>query len=246
MTCWPALFFPGLADLAPAQNSGEQSVPVSRIKAVCVEKVGALTGPGSPSGQKIADVCSTDLGTMTEVGKRIYFAFGDTFGYSDDKPTPKSGVNWRSNVFASTATSAVSDIPSAGVPRLVWRTGVDGRATPIIEGDHLRAFTGLNGEQTKIPTAMVSIGNRIYLHYMSVHGFASRGGVWECNGSKFIYSDDFGQSWIPIKIPFGDRDSNFNMLALTNQLGSGNDDGAYVYALERPAGGSAPPGSPGL
>ena len=39
---------------------------------------------------------------------------------------------------------------------------------------------------------MVSIGNRIYLHYMSVHGFAPKGGVWECNYSKFIYSDDFG------------------------------------------------------
>lgn len=241
-TRWPSLIFFSLARLAlaessPAQTSGGPGPLIPRIKEIHVDKVGALTGPTSPNGQKGADVCSTDLGTMTEIGKKIYFAFGDTFGYSGDKPTPLSGVDWRSNVFASAATPI--DAEKAGerkIPRLTWRTNANGRAIPIIEGAHLPAFTGSHGEQTKIPTAMVSVGNRIYLHYMSVHGFAPRGGVWECNFSKFVYSDDFGQNWTSLGMPFGDRESNFNMLALTNQRGPGNEDRAYVYALGTPCG----------
>ena len=73
-----------------------------------------------------------------------------------------------------------------------WLRGPDGKAIAIVEGAHQQAFTGDDGEQTKIPTAMVSVGNRIYLHYMSVHGFSAVGGVWDCNYSKFVYSDDLG------------------------------------------------------
>lgn len=157
-----------------------------RIKEIRVEKLGALTGPTSPNGEKSADVCSTDLGTMTEIGQRIYFAFGDTFGYLGDEPKPISGVDWRSNVFASAAIpTAAGKASEREIPRLTWRTDANGQAIAIIDGAHKPAFTGSDGEQTKIPTAMVSVENRIYLHYMSVHGFAPRGGVWECNYSKF-------------------------------------------------------------
>ncbi|HYY28160.1 MAG TPA: DUF4185 domain-containing protein [Chthoniobacterales bacterium] len=201
------------------------------IKEIQVEKIGALTGPTSPNGQLSADVCGADLGTMTEIGRKIFFAFGDTFGYVNGRPVRMSGVDWRSNVFASAPAENVGE-----VPRLTWRTDATGKAIPIIDGAHLPAFTGSDGEQTKIPTAMVSVGNRIYLHYMSVHGFAPKGGVWECNYSKFIYSDDFGKTWTPLETPFGGRDSNFNMLALTDQRGSGNEDGAYVYAFGTPCG----------
>jgi Domain of unknown function (DUF4185) len=220
----------------PNPSPGPSQV-LPRIKEIHVVKVGALTGPTSPNREKSADVCSTDLGTMTEIGQKIYFAFGDTFGYLGDEPRPISGVDWRSNVFASAATALASGrAASRVIPHLSWRTGGDGKAIAVIDGAHQPAFFGSDGEQTKIPTAMVSVGNRIYLHYMSVHGFAPRGGVWECNDSKFIYSDDFGKTWIPLQTSFGNRDSNFNMLALTNQRGSGNDDGVYVYALGTPCG----------
>jgi hypothetical protein len=204
-----------------------------RIKEIHVEKIGALTGPDSPNGELSADVCGTDLGTMTEIGRKIFFAFGDTFGYVNGKAIPISGVDWRSNVFASASTESADH---GQIPRLDWLTDARGKAVPVIDGAHLPAFTGSDGEQTKIPTAMVSVGNRIYLHNMSVHGFAPRGGVWECNYSRFIYSDDFGKTWTPLETPFGSRDSNFNMLALTNQRGSGNEDGAYIYALGTPCG----------
>jgi hypothetical protein len=203
-----------------------------KIKEIRVEKVSALTGAESPSEMKSLDICGTDLGTMTEIGNRIFFAFGDTFGYDGDICRGIGGPNWRSNVFASTT----DDDPSEKIVLGDWLRGPDGKATAIVEGAHQPAFTGKDGEQTKIPTAMVSVGNRIYLHYMSVHGFSTAGGVWDCNYSKFVYSDDLGRTWTQSDLTFGEQDSNFNMLALTGESGLGNEQGTYIYALGTPCG----------
>jgi Domain of unknown function (DUF4185) len=203
-----------------------------RIKAIRVERVSALTGIDSPTEMKSLDICGTDLGTMTEIGNRIFFAFGDTFGYDGDNCRGIGGPNWRSNVFASTT----GHDPAGKVVLQDWLRGPDGKAIAVVEGEHQPAFAGDDGEQTKIPTAMVSVGNRIYLHYMSVHGFSSVGGVWDCNYSKFVYSDDFGKSWQQSDLKFGETDSNFNMLALTSEPGRGNEQSIYVYAMGTPCG----------
>jgi hypothetical protein len=225
------LLFSG--SFAVVAAAGQSSMaPIPRIKEIQVELSSALTGPTAPGNMKEVDVCSTDLGTMTEIGHRIFFAFGDTFGWDGNNPRPLSGINWRSNVFASTKDHD----PGNGIALRHWHHGTDGKAIAVIEGAHQPPFTGTDGEQTKIPTSMVSVGDRIYLHYMSVHGFAPKGGVWDCNYSKFIYSDDFGETWTICDTPFGDRNSNFNMLALTRQSGGGNESGNYVYALGTPCG----------
>lgn len=203
-----------------------------KIKEIRVEKVSALTGAESPTEMKSLDICGTDLGTMTEIGNRIFFAFGDTFGYNGDICRGIGGPNWRSNVFASTTDHN----PSEKIVLGDWLRGSDGKATAIVEGAHQPAFTGKDGEQTKIPTAMVSVGNRIYLHYMSVHGFSTAGGVWDCNYSKFVYSDDLGKTWKQSDLTFGEQDSNFNMLALTGESGQGNEQGTDIYALGTPCG----------
>jgi hypothetical protein len=177
------------------------------------------------------DICGTDIGTMAELDGKVYFAFGDTFGFRGNE-CPRFGPNWRSNALA-----ASSDLdPSDGVSWDWWLTGPDGNAIAVTEGAHQPAFTGTEGEQTRIPTAMVAVDNRLYLHYMSVHGFAPRGGEWTCNFSRFLYSDNQGQTWTESAETFGDRESNFNMLALTNQAGQGNEDGSFVYALGTPCG----------
>lgn len=67
--------------------------------------------------------------------------------------------------------------------------------------------------------------------YMSVHGFAARGGEWSCNYSRFVYSDDQGATWTEAAADFGDRDSKFNMLALSGATGPGNESGEHVYAI---------------
>jgi hypothetical protein len=73
-----------------------------RITSVVTTKICALTGPQALVDQKSPDVCGTDLGIMTELNGRIYFAFGDTFGYEGDICRGINGPNWRSNCFAST------------------------------------------------------------------------------------------------------------------------------------------------
>ena len=202
----------------------EQETPM--IKEVSIQIVGPLTGANSkvPDLMKRLDICGTDLGIMTEADGRIFFAFGDTFGY------PCSGVggpNWRSNTLGATANHN----PDSGVALNEWLTNPDGTAKAIIEGAHQPPFTGTDGEQTKIPTSMVTVGGRIYLHFMSVHGFAAKGGVWDCNYSQFLYSDDMGKTWNLAAVKFGDNTSNFNMLALTDENGSGNEFTSYVYAI---------------
>jgi hypothetical protein len=201
------------------------------IKEVSVQIVCPVTGPNSkvPTLMKQLDICGTDLGIMTEADGRIFFAFGDTFGYPCSGP---GGPDWRSNTLGATTNHN----PENGVALTDWLTNPDGTAKAIIEGAHQPPFTGTNGEQTKIPTSMVTVGGRIYLHYMSVHGFAAKGGVWDCNYSQFLYSDDMGKTWTPTALQFGDSTSNFNMLALTDQNGCGNEFSLYVYAIGTPCG----------
>jgi hypothetical protein len=198
-----------------------------RISSIATSKICALTGPQALTDQKRVDVCGTDLGTMTELNGRIYFAFGDTFGYDSDICRGVGGPNWRSNCFASTADRD----PGGGVRLMDWLCGSDGRAIAIVQGAHEPPFASSASEQTKIPTGMVSINSTIYLHYMSVRGFAPKGGVWECNYSRWEYSGDLGKTWHECAVPFGDRTSNFNMLALTAAITPDNPSGKYVYAL---------------
>jgi hypothetical protein len=203
------------------------------IATVEVEKVAALTGPEAPSDMVRPDVCGTDIGTMAEMNGRIYIAFGDTFGFSGGRCSPgPGGPNWRSNVLAITT----DEDPQDGIVIDKWITDRHGRATALTQGAHQPAFTGEHGEQTRIPTAMIAVGNRLYLHYMSVHGFAPRGGVWTCNYSRFIYSDDNGRIWQDAEMNFGERGEAFNMLALTREPGGGNEDGEHLYALGTPCG----------
>jgi Domain of unknown function (DUF4185) len=224
----------GLAGASPDKispgNNPEAIQP--KIKEIRVELIGALTGPDARTQMKSVDICGTDLGTMTEIGNRIFFAFGDTFGYDDDHCRGVGGPNWRSNVFASTTDHD----PADGILLQDWLRGADGKAIAIVEGAHQPPFTGEDGEQTKIPTAMVSVGNRIYLHYMSVHGFSTVGGVWDCNYSKFVFSDDLGKTWKETSLKFGEHDSNFNMMALSGEPGQGNEEGTYIYAMGTPCG----------
>jgi hypothetical protein len=193
-----------------------------------VERIGALTGPNAPADMKAPDICGTDIGTMAEIGGRILLAFGDTFGWSDGRCT-RFGPNWRSNVLGFTSDTD----PSDGIAIESWLTGDNGKAIAVAEGVHQEPF---KGEQSRIPTAMVTVGDKVYMHTMSVHGFASMGGVWLCNNSRFYVSDDEGATWAAAPEVFGDFRSSFNMLALSAQPGAGNEDGRYVYAIGTPCG----------
>lgn len=205
----------------------ETSLDSGRL-VISVGKVAALTGPEATDSTRDVDICGTDIGTMTELNGNIYFAFGDTFGFRGDS-CPNFGPNWRSNVLGISSDHH----PADGIRWNGWLSGEDGKAIAVTEGAHQAPFTG---EQTRIPTAMVTVGDRLYLHYMSVHGFAKYGGVWLCNYSRFIYSDDEGQSWTEAEQDFGGFGGTFNMLALSQQAGAGNEESHYVYAVGTPCG----------
>jgi hypothetical protein len=155
-------------------------------------------------------------------------AFGDTFGWAGDRCN-RFGPHWRSNVLAFTSDMDLSD----GVSIESWYEGDNGQAKAIAEGVHQEPF---KGEQSRIPTAMVTVGDTVYLHTMSVHGFATMGGVWLCNNSRFYSSADEGATWTAAPATLGDYKSSFNMLALSAAPGRGNEDGAYVYAVGTPCG----------
>lgn len=193
-----------------------------------VDRVGALTGPDAPVDMRTPDICGTDIGTMTEIDGRLLIAFGDTFGWSGEHCT-RFGPNWRSNALAFT-----SDLdPSDGVAIDSWYAGDHGKAKAIAEGAHQDPF---KGEQSRIPTAMVTVGDTVYLHTMSVHGFATMGGVWLCNNSRFYSSTDEGATWAAAPTTFGDYKSSFNMLALSAAPGTGNENGRHVFAMGTPCG----------
>jgi hypothetical protein len=62
------------------------------IKEVSVQIVCPLTGSNSKVRglMKQLDICGTDLGIMTEADGRIFFAFGDTFGYPLSRWPPRN------------------------------------------------------------------------------------------------------------------------------------------------------------
>jgi hypothetical protein len=194
--------------------------------------VGALTGPSAPVSQRGVDVCGTDLGTMTEHGGRVWFAFGDTFGYDGEVCRGNGGPNWRSNTLAW----ADNPQPAHGIALADWLTGADGRAVAMVQGAHQQPVAGQPSELTKIPTALAAIGDTLYLHYMSVHEFAATGGVWDCNYSTWATSTDGGRTWTEAATRFAGPDSNFVELAVTTQTAPDNPDGGHLYALGTPSG----------
>lgn len=214
------------ASLLCAPAAAQKEEP--RVRGAQVEEVAALTGPEAPSDMRTPDICGTDIGTVAEWNDRLYIAFGDTFGFDGDD-CPRFGPNWRSNVLAIT-----SDLdPSDGIEIDEWYSDGDGGAIAVTEGAHQPAFAG---EQTRIPTAMFAFEDSLYMHYMSVHGFSDQGGVWECNFSRFLSSQDGGESWQEASADFDGPNGNFGMLALSAQDAPGNEDGAFVYALGTPCG----------
>jgi hypothetical protein len=84
-------------------------------------------------------------------------------------------------------------------------------------------------EDTVIPTYGVSVGNRMFLDYMSVHQFGAPG-HWTLNYSGMAYSDDGGQNWVKDPNTTWPGNSNFGQVAMVKQ-----PDG-YIYLFGIPGG----------
>lgn len=186
-------------------------------------EIAQLTGPGAMNDTAAVSVAGTDLGSMTNVGDRTFFFFGDTFGERDPDSIGGQGEFWRSNVAAWTT----DDDPSDGIEFEGWVEDDIGLAAALIEGEH--DANGAGGEVTKIPTYGFAIGETLYVSYMSVM-FWGDPGAWDANGSALIVSRDGGESWSPVGGVEWPGDSNFVQVA-TAEVSEGGEEWIYFWSI---------------
>ncbi|KAA0962246.1 DUF4185 domain-containing protein [Microbacterium sp. ANT_H45B] len=186
-------------------------------------EIAQLTGPDAMNDTAAVSVAGTDLGSMVNLGDRTFFLFGDTFGERDPESIGGQGGFWRSNVAAWTT----DDDPSDGIDFEGWVEDDIGLAAALIEGDH--DANGAEGEVTKIPTYGFTIGETMYVSYMSVR-FWGEPGAWDANRAALIVSRDGGESWQPVEGVEWPGDSNFVQVA-TARVSEGGTDWIYFWSI---------------
>lgn len=163
------------------------------------------------------DVGATDIGCIWDKGNGEYFiVFGDTNNYNMD---------WtRSNVLAISGDTNLED----GLSFSSMIQSSPGIAKEILPSKKIN-----NDEQTVIPTAGITVGNRHYIHYMSVNHWGAAG-QWFTNYSGIAYSDDNGQNWTkhPTARWYNNTtswDNKFQMASFLKQDG-------FIYSYTTPNG----------
>jgi hypothetical protein len=153
------------------------------------------------------NVFGTDLGILFDRGEEIFIAFGDTFS------GPDFAGDWRSNVLAVTTDRDASD----GIlfDRMI-STKVSRNAIELL---HSRKQDNI--EMTVIPTGGFSIGDTLYLCYMSVKHWGAAG-KWDCNYGGIARSRNNGQTWEKLTDLSWDGEGNFVQLCPVKYR-------AYVY-----------------
>ena len=166
-------------------------------------KIRDLTGPGTSAKQW--GVGGTDLGIpVRQPNGQIAYIFGDTF-----ENDGVGGPGWRSPVLLRSAPGGLA----AGIEF----TGAAGGAyaKQILDYEHNELHS------TWLPTDAITIGDRMYLHYMVNKGLGNV--VW----SEIAYSDDNGENWISSGTSWaGDEDLSLRQLWTWERGGDG-----YVYTL---------------
>jgi len=178
-----------------------------------VEFVAWVTGPESTSHTyEKYDVHGADLGSMFTQDDTLYLAFGDTFSCCRPPQGGAGGARWRSNTLAFTTDRELED----GILFDGMITGPRGRARQILQR--------FPGDITIIPTYGIAIGNRLYLHYMSVAHWGPRPGHWTLHRSGWAYSDNNGWQWTQPSDAIWEGDTHFGQVALVRH-------GEYVYVF---------------
>lgn len=191
-----------------------------------VTEIAQLTGPDAINDTVSVGVAGTDLGSMVNLGDRTFFLFGDTFGERDPDSIGGQGGFWRSNVAAWTT----DDDPTDGITFDGWHVDDVGLAAALIEGDHDANEAG--GEVTKIPTYGFTVGEVMYVSYMSVSHWGDPG-AWDANHSALIRSADGGKTWRPVDGVRWPGESNFVQFATAHVMDEGVE---YVYIWGIPSG----------
>ncbi len=166
-------------------------------------KIRDLTGPGTSAKQW--GVGGTDLGIpVRQPDGRIAYIFGDTFDNDG-----VGGPGWRSPVLLRSEPGGLA----AGIEF----TGAAGGAyaKQILTYEHNQVHS------TWLPTDAITIGDRMYLHYMVNKGLGNV--LW----SEIAYSDDNGENWVSSGTSWsGDENLSLRQLWTWERGGDG-----YVYTL---------------
>jgi hypothetical protein len=180
-------------------------------------EVATLTGPGSINRtDERWYVYGTDLGSMFMHRGRLQMLFGDSFGPPGQPPA--FGDDWRSNLMASSRDRD----PRDGITFDAMVEDRPGHAKELIPQEQVPGE-----EVTVIPTHGLSVGGRMFMHYMAVREWGPPG-EWWLNRSGLAYSDDDGQTWTLGDEAWG-PDSNFGQAAFVER-------GPHVYVFGIPGG----------
>jgi hypothetical protein len=179
-------------------GGGESSEPAA------TRKIADLTGPGTSA--EPFGVGGTDLGIpVRQPDGQIAYIFGDTF-----EQNTVGGPGWRSPVLLRSAPG--------GLDEGITFTGAAGGAyaKQILDYSHESAEWS-----TWLPTDAITIGDRMYLHFMVNQGLGN------VRWSQIAYSDDDGESWTVADARWeGNENANLRQLWTWER----GDDG-YVYVL---------------
>ena len=199
----PVSVFASDATPEATPHASPMATPVSDVlPALPVGMVAQLTGYGGINDTVARyGVFGTDLGHTFMVGDEMYMIFGDTFG--------ANGSDWRS----SAAAVITDDDPADGLTFDRMIEDRDGHAAELIPSKKIDF-----DEITVIPTYGVAVGDRLFLHYMSVEHWGDPG-HWDLGSSGWAYSDDAGQTWTRDAAATWPGDSNFGQVAIEEHDG---------------------------
>jgi hypothetical protein len=206
--------------LEPEATSEPEPTPSpERIEVVSVEYVSHLTGPESPTHTELEgwNIAGTDLGFTFEHEDTLYMVFGDTWGRDGVE-----GTDWRSNIMV-----IVESHPEYGYVITDAITDENGEAKEL-----LPSLKVPKEEYTVIPNTGIAVGDRMYLHYMSVRDWVQHPSKYKepiVNGSGIAWSDDGGHTWVqdPDAVWLGPSDFSESTMV--------RHDG-YIYVFGTPPG----------
>jgi Domain of unknown function (DUF4185) len=174
-------------------------------------------GPINDTGARWG-VYGADLGHMFRFRNRIYMTFGDTLGApAADQFWSVPHQDWRSNTMA---WIPLPQHPEKGLKFGGMITDRPGHAKELLSSQKVNGV-----EQTVIPTYGVAVGDRMFLHHMSVKEWGAPG-HWTLNYSGLAYSDDEGQTWTKDQAARWPGDSNFGQVAFVESR-----EHLYVFGI---------------
>lgn len=156
-------------------------------------------------------VDGTDLGSSFLYNDLLYIVFGDTFGIAK--------TDWRSNVLAVSS----DDDPADGITFDRMIEDRPGHAKELLGAKRIEGE-----EVTVIPTYGVAVGDRLFLHYMSVSHWGAPG-HWDLGVAGWASSDDGGESWEKDSTATFPGDTSWGQVAIV-------EHGDYLYLYGIPGG----------